>query len=169
MASRLANLVELAKITFEQLEPIAHEKHLTLTFTANSGEIPVIMADKEKLRQVMNNLIDNALKYTKQGTVAAALSWTKDEIKFSVKDSGKGITPEEKDSIFEKFSRGKESIKQSAGLGLGLYVAKVVIEQHKGKIWAESKGLGLGSTFVFTVPINSGLKQTTLVDLAHAG
>ena len=114
----------------------------------------------------MNNLIDNALKYTKQGTVAVELSVIGGDIKFSVTDSGKGIPPEDQTSIFEKYTRGKESIKQSAGLGLGLYVAKIIVGQHKGKIWAESPGDGKGSTFAFTVPINNDLKETTLVDLA---
>ncbi|MBI5529987.1 MAG: hypothetical protein HY918_00600 [Candidatus Doudnabacteria bacterium] len=162
-----SNLLELAKTTFEQLEPIAKEKGLKLTFKyLPKTKFPKLMADKEKVRQVMNNLIDNAIKYTKQGSVAVMLSADNQEIKFSVTDSGKGITPEEKESIFEKFSRGKESVKQSAGLGLGLYVAKIIIAQHKGKIWAESPGDGMGSSFIFTLPINNELKETTLVDLA---
>ncbi len=161
------SLLDLAKTTFEQLEPIAKDKKLTLTFKYSpKTKFPKLMADKEKIRQVMNNLIDNALKYTKQGTVAVNIMASKDEIKFSVTDSGKGIAPEEQISIFEKYTRGKESIKQSAGLGLGLYVAKIIVGQHKGKIWAESSGEGKGSTFAFTVPINNELKETTLVDLA---
>ncbi len=162
-----ASLLDLAKITFEQLEPIAKEKKLVMTFKFSpKTKFPKLMADKEKIRQVMNNLIDNALKYTKQGTVAVELSVIGGDIKFSVTDSGKGIPPEDQTSIFEKYTRGKESIKQSAGLGLGLYVAKIIVGQHKGKIWAESPGDGKGSTFAFTVPINNDLKETTLVDLA---
>lgn len=162
-----ADLLDLVNITFEQLEPIAGEKHLKLIFKAPKKKPPTIMADKEKIRQVMNNMIDNALKYTKQGTVTINLESTPEEIKFSVTDTGKGFGPEEQGTIFEKYSRGKESIKQSAGLGLGLYVAKVIVEQHKGKIWAESPGAGLGSTFMFSVPVHSGLEKTTLVDLSQ--
>lgn len=159
-----ADMLELANITVEQLEPIAKERGLVLMFDRPENKLPIILADKEKIRQVMNNLIDNALKYTKEGSVLVTLSSTPDVITFSVKDTGKGIAPEEMGVIFEKFSRGKESIKQSAGLGLGLYVAKVVVEQHKGKIWAESEGLGKGTTFIFTLPIKSGLEKTSLVD-----
>jgi signal transduction histidine kinase len=159
-----ADLLDLANLTFEQLEPMAKEKGLELMFDRPETKPPIILADKEKIRQVMNNLIDNAIKYTKAGAVMVSLSATPEEIRFSVKDTGKGISPEEQKTIFEKFSRGKESIKQSAGLGLGLYVAKVVVEQHKGKIWAESPGEGQGSSFIFTLPINSGLQTTTLVD-----
>ena len=162
-----ASLLDLAKITFEQLEPIAKDKGLKLTFKATpKTKFPKLMADKEKIRQVMNNLIDNALKYTKQGTVAVNISASGDEIKFSVTDTGKGIEAGEQASIFEKYTRGKESIKQTAGLGLGLYVAKIIIGQHKGKIWAESPGVEKGSTFAFTVPIKNNLKETTLIDLA---
>ncbi|MDE2312137.1 MAG: hypothetical protein KGJ93_03580 [Patescibacteria group bacterium] len=159
-----ADLLSLAELTHEQLLPIAQEKHLALTFN-KPKKIPQLMADKEKIRQVMNNLIDNAIKYTKTGSIAVKLSATAEEVRFEVKDTGKGISPEEQNSIFEKFSRGKESIKQSAGLGLGLYVAKIVIAQHKGKIWAESGGKDQGSTFIFTLPIHNDLRQTTLLDL----
>lgn len=113
----------------------------------------------------MNNLIDNAIKYTKAGSVNVSLLAENGQIIFQTEDTGKGITPEEADSIFEKFSRGKESVKQSAGLGLGLYVAKIIINQHKGKIWAESAGANKGSKFIFSLPIDNGLKETTLVDL----
>ncbi len=160
-----ANLLDLAKITFEQLEPIAKEKGLALTFKIPKGKFPEIMADKEKVRQVMNNMIDNAIKYTKAGSVNVSLRAENGQIIFQTQDTGKGISPEEADSIFEKFSRGKESVKQSAGLGLGLYVAKIIIGQHKGKIWAESPGPGKGSSFIFSLPINNDLKETTLVDL----
>ena len=159
------NLLELANLAFEQLQPMAKEKKLEFKFIPPTQKPPQIMADKEKIRQVMNNLMDNALKYTKQGSVEASLTFNADEIRFAVKDTGKGIDPEEKDSIFEKYSRGKESARHSAGLGLGLYVDKIVVGQHKGKIWAESPGSNQGSSFIFTVPINSGLTQTTLVDL----
>lgn len=163
-----ANVEEMAKFAYEQLIPMAEDKKLKLTYQPPTTPLPQIMADKEKLRQVMNNLIDNALKYTKAGSVAVSLKKDGGNIRFEVKDSGKGISPEEQKSIFEKYTRGKESVKQSAGLGLGLYVAKIIIDQHKGKIWAESPGQGKGSSFIFTLPITTDLKKTTLVDLATA-
>ncbi len=161
------NLLPLAQITYEQLIPQATEHGLKLSLIEPTKPLPEIMADKEKIRQVMNNLIDNAIKYTKTGSVTAKLWEEGGNIKFSVTDTGKGIAPEEENSIFEKFSRGKESVKQSAGLGLGLYVAKIVIGQHKGKIWAESKGVGLGSSFIFSIPIKNNLSETTLLDLTQ--
>jgi signal transduction histidine kinase len=160
------DLEDMAKITYEQLEPLAQEKQQTFTYHGPKTALPKIMADKEKLRQVMNNLIDNAIKYTQAGgSVDVKLEKQDDKINFSVTDSGQGIDEKSIENIFEKYSRGKESIKHSAGLGLGLYVAKIVITEHKGKIWAESKGQGKGSKFIFSLPIHTDLKETTLVDL----
>ena len=162
------DILDLAKITYEQLQPLAMEKKQTLKFVPPKIKIPQVMADKEKLRQVMNNMIDNAIKYTPSGgTIVTSLTKTKTDIRFEVADNGKGISPEDQKAIFEKYSRGKESIKQSAGLGLGMYVAKVIVAQHKGRLWAESKGEGKGSQFIFTIPIKNDLTATTLLDLAQ--
>ncbi|MCL5666963.1 MAG: ATP-binding protein [Patescibacteria group bacterium] len=161
------DLENLAEITYEQLKPIALEKKLDLTFKKPTVKLPQVLADKEKIRQVMNNLIDNALKYTKQGSVAAEICRDNDDIKFKVTDTGKGISEQDRKSIFDKYKRGKESIHQSAGLGLGLYVAKVVMDQHHGKIWAESAGEGKGSSFIFSIPMHNSLKATTLLDLTE--
>ena len=156
------NILELAHITYEQLVPLALEKHQTLQFTEPKNPLPELMADREKIRQVMNNMIDNAIKYTPHnGTITVSLSSTAEAVRFCVHDTGKGISPEDQKTIFQKYSRGKESIKQSAGLGLGLYVAKVIIEQHKGTIWAESTGVGTGSSFLFSLPLHTDLKETT--------
>lgn len=160
------NLTDLARFTYEQLLPIAQDKHLELVFNEPKIKLPEIMADKEKIRQVMNNLIDNAIKYTHDGKITVGISADSANIRFSVTDTGKGISPDEKDSIFEKYSRGKESVNKSPGLGLGLYVAKIVIGQHKGKIWAESPGSGKGSSFIFEIPIHNNLEKTTLLNLA---
>jgi len=157
---------ELAKFCCEQLLPLAKDKNLKLAYHPPKKRLPKIMADKEKLRQVMNNLIDNAIKYTPKGKVDVSLLLDNGQIKFQVKDTGKGVDPEERETIFQKYTRGKESVRQSAGLGLGLYVAKIIIDQHKGKLWMESPGAGKGSVFGFTIPVDNGLKQTTLVDLA---
>ncbi len=154
----------LAKITFEQLEPLAQDKKLNFEFVCKTLPLPKIHADKEKLRQVMNNLIDNAIKYTPNGQVQVIVSMNQTEVRFEVKDSGKGINPDELSKIFEKYTRGKESFRQAAGLGLGLYVAKIVIKEHQGKIWAESPGEGKGSGFIFTLPINAHLNATSQVD-----
>jgi signal transduction histidine kinase len=160
------SLEELVDVTVDQLRPLAGMKGLELKYTKPETALPKIMADKEKLRQVMNNFIDNAIKYTPHGTVEAKLFQENGNIRFQVTDTGKGISPEVIDSIFQKYTRGKNSVTHSTGLGLGLYVAKVIIAKHKGEIWAESPGENQGSTFIFTVPINNHLEGTSTLDLS---
>ncbi len=155
------DLLAITQLTVDQLLPQAENKKIQLIFNQPETTLPQIIADKEKLRQVINNLIDNAIKYTKQGRVVVELSETDQDLIIKVTDTGKGVTVEQEKSIFEKFDRGKEKSKNSAGLGLGLYVAKIVIEQHNGKIWVESQGEGKGSTFAFSIPIKNNLENST--------
>ena len=108
-------------------------------------------------------MIDNAIKYSKQGEIQVSLEQTAADLVLKVKDSGKGMDQDELLAAFQKYGRGKDSKKYAAGLGLGMYLAKVIVEQHNGKIWAESRGAGQGSMFAFSLPIVSKLKPTSLV------
>ena len=153
------DLQNLTQITVDQLLPQAIMKKLKLIFIKPMEPLPQITADKEKLRQVINNMIDNAIKYTQKGEVKVTISQTATDLVLKVTDTGKGVAPDQLSHIFEKFDRGKDSVRHATGLGLGLYVAKVVIEQHKGKIWVESPGEGTGSTFIFSLPIKNDLKN----------
>jgi signal transduction histidine kinase len=164
-----ASIEKLVGEIYEQLMPMAVQKNLSLTYTPPVLALPKIMADSEKIKQVINNMVDNALKYTKKGEVALKIYADMENIHFEVKDTGKGFDEEEEKAIFEKYMRGKESQNHSAGLGLGMYVAKAIIQQHHGKIWAESQGFEKGSTFIFTLPIKNNLKATTLLDLTTPG
>jgi len=150
-----------------QLQPQATMRMLKLVYRKPSSNLPKILADKEKLSQVANNLIDNAIKYSKAGTVTVSIKQEKGDLVLRVKDQGRGLAQNELTGIFEKYGRGKDSQRQASGLGLGLYVAKVVTEHHKGRIWAESEGLGKGSTFVVSLPIKTDLKAETF-DLVEA-
>jgi signal transduction histidine kinase len=159
------DLTEITQITIDQLLPQAEMRKLNLVFKKPKEVLPIITADKEKLRQVINNLIDNAIKYSQNGKIVVEVGKVKNDLMFKVTDNGKGVTAEQKPHIFEKFDRGKNPARNSSGLGLGLYVAKVIIEQHNGKIWVESKGEGKGSAFIFTVPIKAKLDQNAVFDL----
>jgi len=100
------------------------------------------------------NLTDNAIKYTKRGSITISLKKAGKNIRFCVSDSGMGMGEEELSNLFKKFSRGEgTSAIHTEGTGLGLYVAKEMVEAHKGKIWAESKGRGRGSKFWFELPV----------------
>ncbi|MDE2172635.1 MAG: HAMP domain-containing histidine kinase [Patescibacteria group bacterium] len=110
-----------------------------------------ITADRDKLKQVIENLIDNSIKYTPSGTIAARLSYDRARHKyiFAVKDTGVGIAPEVVPRLFQKFSRAENANKVNIrGTGLGLYVAKQMVEAHHGTIRVESPGEGKGSTFI---------------------
>lgn len=154
------DILALTQGMVEQLTPQAINKKLKLVFNKPTFDIPKILADKEKLGQVINNLIDNAIKYTREGIITVNLECDHDNIMLKVTDTGRGVKLGMLESVFDKFDRGKEMPKNSTGLGLGLYVAKVIIGQHNGKIWAESEGEGKGSTFIFTIPIKNNLVKS---------
>ena len=113
-----------------------------------SKDIIFVNADKGRLNQVFSNLLDNALKFTKEGNIIIAAKKQKDdEVIVSIKDSGIGINPEILPRLFTKFSTKSEQ-----GTGLGLYICKNITEAHGGRMWAEGNPEG-GSTFYFTLPI----------------
>lgn len=110
----------------------------------------IVHADKEKIKQVITNLIDNALKYTPSGSIVVRIvrNIRDRKILFTIKDTGMGIAPEVMPKLFEKFVRSDRANKQNIyGTGLGLYLARQIMMSHKGRIWAESLGEGKGSTF----------------------
>ncbi len=128
----------------------AQKKGLTFTFTANTEKQCVVFGDMEKIRQVILNLIDNSIKYTPTGSVAVNVDLHENgekKVTVSIKDTGIGVSEEYKKSVFEKFERGEGGKLNTTGSGLGLYLAKQIVEAHKGKIWLESEGKGKGATF----------------------
>jgi signal transduction histidine kinase len=133
----------------KDLSVTAEKKGLKLTFETDKKGPYNINGDLEKIRQVVLNFIDNSMKYTPKGSIVVKLS--KDEnakkIIFAVSDTGMGIKPEIKDTLFNKFARGEGGKLNTSGSGLGLYLAKEIIEAHKGRVWAESEGENKGSTF----------------------
>lgn len=140
------DLTAVVQALVNDLSITAQKKGLQLTFNGESNIL--INADMEKLRQVVLNLIDNAIKYTEKGEIVVSLSKTPlDEILLSVKDSGAGVPADIIPTLFQKFSRGEGGRMNTGGSGLGLYLAKEIVEAHKGSIWLESKGRGQGSTF----------------------
>lgn len=127
----------------------AEKKGLKLAFTTDNKAPYTIHGDMEKLHQVMLNIIDNAIKYTEKGSITVSLSKIPDTgmIRLAVTDTGMGISAEEKEKLFQKFSRGAGGKTNTGGSGLGLYLAKQIAEAHGGHIMIDSPGVGLGSTF----------------------
>ncbi len=136
----------------EEFKVVAEKKGLSLSFEFENTPC-LIYADGTKLRQVFVNLIDNALKYTKQGSVIVRLGRTNKKVVVSVHDTGPGISKEELGELFDKFLRGAAGKASKSGSGLGLYLAKKIVETHNGTIVALSAGEGKGSEFRVELPL----------------
>lgn len=148
------NFVDLVRGEVMELQPTADKKNVTLVYEEPKDKNITAMVD-DKIKDAVLNLIDNAIKYTPEGTVTVQLKKEdKDTLLFSVKDSGVGISKGEAGNLFQKFVRGSGIAKvQPNGSGLGLYIVKKIVEGHGGKVWAESEGEGKGSTFNIRIPI----------------
>src|SRR3989339_1106200 len=150
-----ANLVDVIEKTVNELSNLASIKNIQLTWQ-RPNMAPLVIMDKEKIQNVVLNLIDNAIKYTPKGTVEIKINQNKNNLVFCVKDSGIGISPETLKELFKKFVRSEEGRHVNAnGTGLGLYIAKSIVEAHHGKIWAESEGVEKGSCFFISLPIST--------------
>ncbi len=152
-AFETADLKTLVEDVIAELKPnIDKAKGVKFMFGAeNLGTDYRITCDKDKLKQVIANLIDNSIKYTPKGSVGVSLSFNRAKHKFvfMIKDSGIGIAPETVPHLFNKFSRAHNANKANIrGTGLGLFVAKEIVAAHHGTIRAESLGEGKGSTFI---------------------
>ncbi len=108
-----------------------------------------VMGDEAQIRDhVLKNLLENAVRYTRQGEIIISLKRSPTKISLAIKDSGVGLSDEDKKNLFTEGGRGRHSRKMNAhSTGYGLFIAKQIVDDHGGKIWAESKGEGHGSTF----------------------
>jgi len=132
------------------------EKEIQLETVVEAG-LPDILVDSDRIIQVLTNLVGNALQYSSSGgRVTIDVQQKKSEIIFSVTDTGIGISAEQLPYIFNRFYRtDKSRNRASGGSGIGLTIAKALIQSHHGRIWAESEGEGKGSTFSFAIPLLS--------------
>jgi signal transduction histidine kinase len=178
----LNNLLDLSRIEsgkvpmkFEELDLRAPVEFILASFKAQAEEksihvrmdfpqeVPSVYADREKLEQILTNLIGNAIKFTPEGGEISIFAKPYPEdgnmLALSVSDTGVGIAKDQLDKIFDKFHQVEGSLHRSmSGTGLGLAITKGLVEAHQGKIWAESE-VGQGSTFTFTLPISEGERR----------
>lgn len=151
---RSIDLLEVISTVVKRLDPQFEEKGVMLEVDL-SDNLPSIKADEDRIGQVMQNLIGNALQFTPNGgrVVVSGVQQEK-EIIVSVSDTGIGISPEHLGEIFTRFYRvDKSRSRAGGGSGIGLTIAKFLVEAHGGKIWVESAGSNQGSRFVFSLPI----------------
>lgn len=148
------DLKALVAEAVEKAKGAAEARGLALSFTAAEGGYQMT-GDKAQISDhVLRNLIDNAVNYTPAGSIAVSLKWEPQKLVFAVKDSGIGITEEDKKRLFTEGGHGKDSQKVNAhSTGYGLYIAKQIVEAHGGSIRAESEGAGKGSTFIVEFPV----------------
>ena len=162
----------LIKNVADELMPTIKQHGLVIKFTDDGQPTYLIKADAGKVKQVVGNLIDNAIKYTPKGTIEVKLSKDKEkgELHIAIKDSGVGIPKETLPNLFQKFSRDRKANEVNVmGTGLGLYVARELIHGHHGEVWAESEGVGKGSTFQVMLPLDQHFEHVEAVtELAKA-
>jgi signal transduction histidine kinase len=146
------NLKELVEKTLADKKMAIETKGLEVETQITEPEYKVF-GDAFWLREVVNNFIENSTKYTQKGKIVVGLQKKDGKILFSVKDTGIGITDEDKKNLFTEGGRGKDSVKVNVdSTGYGLYSVKLIVEAHKGRVWAESEGSGKGSTFFVELP-----------------
>ncbi|MFZ4500210.1 MAG: sensor histidine kinase [Minisyncoccia bacterium] len=146
------DLTPIVTALYNEMKIPAEAKGLVFTLDIPNHDVFMAIVDPLKIKQVFLNLTDNSIKYTPSGFVKLFLSRKDDTILFSVADTGVGITPETKEKLFEKFSRGEGGKLNTGGSGLGLYLAQEITKAHKGRIVIESEGAGKGATFIVELP-----------------
>ncbi len=156
------SLDSLAEEVIGEIKPLAKEKGVTIELYKEK-DLPLVHADPDRVRMVIQNLIDNAVKYSKKDDdnklAEVSIKQDKDKVVFSIRDNGVGIPFSLQKQVFGKFFRGDDLVKQKVeGAGLGLFIAKGVINLSKGEIDFKSKE-GRGSTFWFTLPIANKINK----------
>lgn len=147
------DLIEIVENVIADLKSSIDKRGLALVFIKPKDGPYNAVIDAGKVRQVISNLVDNATKYTMQGSITIKIRPAGEKYHICIADTGIGMSQETISVLFEKFTRAKEASKTNImGTGLGLYVAKQLIEHHGGRVWAESEGEGKGSEFHIEIP-----------------
>lgn len=148
-----ADLTTIAKSLVDDFQQKAKVKKLKLEFNSEP-KLPLVLTDGAKIKEVISNLIDNAIKYTEKGEIMVDLHQESQSVVLNCQDTGRGIDPDDLPRLFNKFVRGKGMMQvNTEGTGLGLYFARKLIENLGGRIWVESPGLKKGSKFSFSLPL----------------
>ncbi|MCC5658494.1 response regulator [Nostoc sp. XA010] len=162
MEPKICNIVDLITQAVNVIQPLADKAGVTLSISALSGQV---LADCDRIVQTLTNLLSNAIKFSSPGsTVWLGAQQQGNEVLLTVKDTGRGIPSDKLESIFERFQQVDSSDSRNHdGTGLGLAICKSIMQQHGGRIWAESV-LGESSTFYVTLPLFGAFKNADLED-----
>ncbi len=147
------DLNKLVSEVIETLQPKVKKNNVLVSFT--QGKLSPVELDKARITQVLVNLLDNAVKFSgKGGKIWIETVWEKGEVVVSVRDNGPGIGKEDMPKLFQPFTQfSNVSTRKHSGTGIGLSICKSLVGLHKGKIWAESAGIGRGVSFYFSLPL----------------
>lgn len=150
------DLRDIIQKSFEKNRKSAESKGLNFVLNIGESSEYKIKGDENQLSEAFSNLIDNSIKYTPKGEVKVSLIKSDNKIRFSVKDTGIGIAPEDKSKLFTEGGRAKNALEVNVdSTGFGLYIVKNIIEAHNGRVWVESEGEGKGSEFIVEVPTSA--------------
>ena len=149
-----ASIEEIISGVVEEMKEAAEKKGLYLKWEKPATALPEMSLDKNKIRQVILNLVDNGIKYTEKGGVTVKVRRMNSEVRIEISDTGVGMEKGEIEKLFEIMARGRAGLQYwMQGAGLGLYTARKFAEMHGGRVWAESPGKDKGSTFYIELPI----------------
>jgi signal transduction histidine kinase len=150
-----SELDEMLSQVATDFEPLAQKNNVSLFYAKSETPVPHVKIDKDRIKWVLNNLVENAIRYTPaQGSVQLSIEVTAGQVKVKVKDTGIGIKPEDRGNIFERFYRAGNAIaKENQGNGLGLYIARTIATDHGGDLDFVANEGTTGTTFILTLPI----------------
>lgn len=148
-----ADITGMIHHVVSDLQILAEKKNIKLVFVPPKKTVPAVLTDAERITQVLDNLIGNAVKFTPKGSVEVSVRKEGETAVVSVKDTGIGIREEDRHKLFKRFPEIDNSGVGGRGSGLGLYIASEILAKMGGRIWVESKGRGKGSTFSFALPL----------------
>ena len=153
------NITQVIEEVVPMSYAILQDKPVELKFDL-TDDLPLITADKHRIAQVLLNLLSNACKFTETGTVTISSRQEKDQLLVTVADTGPGIAANDIELIFQAFMQSGKNLNNLMGTGLGLPIARSLVEAHGGKLWVESE-LGKGSTFFMSIPIQQDIPITS--------
>jgi signal transduction histidine kinase len=150
------DVTEVIDYIVKTIKPEVDEKHLKIEYMTPNSNLPMVFTDKDKVKQILFNLIGNAIKFTKEGSISISAEKIDNFVKIRVTDTGSGISKQNESLLFRKFQpAGEQTLARdvSKSTGLGLYISHLLISQMGGTIGLEKSEVGKGSTFTFTLPV----------------
>lgn len=151
----LFSLADVAQDVAHEMQSLCMAKGVELRVDPVMANAPSVVADKQRIKQVIYNLVGNALKFTEKGSITIRALYDKNFVYTAVTDTGRGMSPENQRLLFRKFQQAGSSLltrDTTQGTGLGLYISKLIVERSGGQIWLDYSEVGKGSTFAFSLP-----------------